>query len=249
MFRTTLKLTFAVGMLSIALFAGNVSLQNDFSITNGNPNGQWSYVEGTLPSSVSLLGFQVPVNNGNPLYPALSTGFWGAGPDLNVNTPEIFSALVNGSAAGETNNDFLAGDIVAHSPNAGDYLFATWTAPSAGTITGLSGMVWYAHSVVTRTNNWALFDNNSILASGSVTNGEDLTNPDLFSWGSFSVNAGDTISLGIAKAPGQPFGSLAGMDLDFTFTPNTPTPEPGSLALLGTGIVGLAGFLRRRLSR
>jgi hypothetical protein len=29
----------------------------------------------------------------------------------------------------------------------------------------------------------------------------------------------------------------------------SPTPEPGSLALLGTGVLGLAGVVRRRMKR
>jgi PEP-CTERM motif len=41
-------------------------------------------------------------------------------------------------------------------------------------------------------------------------------------------------------------GQFTYYDMTITFTP-TPTPEPGSLALFGSGIVGLAGVLRRRL--
>ncbi len=241
--RQGLKIAMVVGILSVALHAANISLQSDFSITNGNPNGSWSYTEGMMPSSGSLLSLQTPLNNGNALYPALETGYWGTGNDLNTNTPFLFKALVDGSAAGETNNDFLTGNIVGHSPNAGDYLFATWTAPSAGTLGELSGMIWYAHSMVNRSNDWALFYNDSVLTSGTVANGQGLNNPDLFNEQGFSVNAGDTISIAIRKSSGQDFGSLAGMDLDFGFT---ATPEPGSFLLLGSGLAGLAA-LRRKL--
>ena len=42
-------------------------------------------------------------------------------------------------------------------------------------------------------------------------------------------------------------GQFTDYEMTITFTPTTPTPEPGSLALFGSGIVGLAGVLRRRL--
>jgi PEP-CTERM motif len=37
-------------------------------------------------------------------------------------------------------------------------------------------------------------------------------------------------------------------DTSYTgYGPNAPTPEPGTLALLGSGIIGLAGVLRRKI--
>ncbi|MBS1716313.1 MAG: PEP-CTERM sorting domain-containing protein [Armatimonadetes bacterium] len=215
-----------------------VSLANDFSISNGNPNGAWAYQDDS-----TYLSVQIPLNNGNPLYPAVSNGYWGLGNNLNTDTPDLFKAQVSGSSAGETDLDFLAGDIVGHSPNNGTYLYERWIAPSNGSISNLSMLVWYAHSVVNRSSDYVLLDNATSLTSGTASKGNsDRSNAFSYNNAGFSVVAGDVISFGIRKSPGQDFGSLIGESLDFTFTP-TAVPEPASMACLGLGV---AALIRKR---
>ncbi|MGA9563968.1 MAG: PEP-CTERM sorting domain-containing protein [Candidatus Korobacteraceae bacterium] len=64
-------------------------------------------------------------------------------------------------------------------------------------------------------------------------------------------NAGDFVGL---LDPGIAWATLAGTGSDYIFVDNfefnptgTSTPEPGSLFLLGSGIVGVAGVFRRKL--
>jgi|AraplaMF_Col_mMF_1032025.scaffolds.fasta_scaffold01351_12 hypothetical protein len=237
----------AGAVVSTAARAAPYDLTTDYSNT-ANPNGDWSYTYSGNP-----LAHQAAPGTVNPLNPAIPAGgFFGTGNDLNQNTPFVLKAAVNGSSAGGTDNDFLAGDVLIHSPNDGTALTIQWTAPSAGTITDLAASVWYAHSSVTRSNDVTLSLASAVLGAWTVSTADNTGRADQGSYanaGPLAVNAGDLLTLSFAKTALQSFGSLNGVAMSFDFTASAVTPIPAALPLFISALVGLGWFGRRGRSQ
>jgi hypothetical protein len=221
--------------LAVPAHADIFDLAGDFS-DSSNPNGVWGFRQG----SVLLTHFPQPVD-GNALNSAAGNGFWGVTANFS-GVPFILRTTQSGSATPPYNNgDFLAGDVIGHSSNSGAEFRITWTAPSAGNVS-YSGAVWYAHSIVTRSNDYMIdLNGGAALNSGTVTNGQDRSNASVFSSGLIAVQSGDVLSLTLARSAGQSFGSISGVDWTLDFS---AIPEPGSALLLA--LAGTVMALRRR---
>lgn len=227
----------AVSCLALSaapLTAGVVyDLGSDFSNAS-NPNGAWAFLQGSTP----LSHFAQP-GDSNGLNATAENGYWGVGSNFN-SAPTVIKVTQDGANTPTYNSgDFLAGDVIAHSTNPGGAdLLITWTAPDAGTIS-YAGSVWYAHSPVTRGNDYALsLNGGSALESGNVNLGENRGNADTFvSAALLNVNVGDVLALLLKPSAGQSFGSLSGLNLTVDFT---AVPEPGSALLLLTALTSAA---------
>ena len=236
-----LAATFLAFAAPSAGHAATYNLSTDWS-NSANPNGVWSYVYGNTP-----LPYQSAAAANNPLQPATAGGYFSTGSDLNQNTPDVLKAAVNGSAAGGTNLDFVAGDIVIHSPNDGTALSIRWTAPSSGLI-DFHTLVWYAHSSVARSNDVSLLLDGSLFDTVLVSTASYKNNTDRWdvTGNGFSVDAGDILELVFAKTAGQSFGSLNALTFDVDFTPSvSAVPEPSTWAMMILGFAGV-GFVAYR---
>jgi len=242
-----MRLALAAAFLTIAgssaALAASFDLVTDFN--SSAQSGPWSYNFAGGP-----LTHQSTVQNNNALAAAVPAGgYYSPGNDLNLYSPDVLKAAVNGSAAGESDADFLAGDVIVHSPNAVTAVTLSWTAPSAGTITNLDASVWYAHSAISRSNDVSLSLASLVLASWTVSKTEnaDRDHPGTFTGaGPYSVNAGDLLTLSLLKSAGESFGSLNGVALSFDFTAVAATPIPAALPLFVSALAGLGWCARRR---
>jgi hypothetical protein len=181
------------------------------------------------------------LNGNSPNYGVATAGtpITGTYPSLGSMTVVVNSGSYAGYAvvckssslcepSGDLNGDYL--DLSqAISVVPGDtYTVGMWIAASAGLYGGSSTI-----SV----------DGSSIF-SGSGSG--DITSTYKFFSGTFTASdPNPTIDFHI-QGSGAYDAGFSFDDFSVTGTPGTPAPEPGTLALLGTGLIGLVGAVRRK---
>jgi hypothetical protein len=141
--------------------------------------------------------------------------------DADFNSGSI-SQTINGLTSGDTYTlslDIATGQQVGYNPS-------DWTETLTASLGGSSHVFTLSNPT---DDNWAVVSTTFTASSSS----ELLS----FLAGGVSVNG---------NLPA--FVLLDGLSLNDT-TPSSPTPEPSSLMLLGTGLAGIAGVVRRKLGR
>ncbi len=197
-----------------------------------NPNGVWSYgYSSGFTSSISLYTMTVQngVNGPNAQY-------W-LTPSVNIgNSPS--AEYNNGPAYDDGNVDFLANEFVLVSGIGGEYSDLVFTAPANGMYSLVSSFRGDQYGIgvfVGVMVNGAVVFNSTVTAEGQIV---PFSTP-------LALTTGETVVFSVG-----PDGGLQNTGLSATITSmSTSTPEPSSLALLGTGITTFLRFRKVRGQR
>jgi len=223
------KLRCAIFCLPLLLFAINASADttifNDGAV-DGNDNAFFI----TGPNNANFLGSVQDISNGftagaSATPTTLQFGMWITKGD----TPSTISYEIGTSAFG---TDLGSGTVGLNSSNS-TFLFT-------------NGNGFDVYSVTIPVVSLAMISGDSYWLT--LSNGNDLSNSGSFAWDIPNGGSGGPATCNFRQS-GTNFGDCGlGGESWVLSSSVTNTPEPGSFVLLGSGLIGVAGVLRRRLS-
>jgi hypothetical protein len=218
-------------------FADSISIFDvaaDFSHAD-NPTGVWSYGWSLNLGSPFILSTDARVREG------LDT--WRGNRVVDGNPAAYHngtgsSILLGGSALYES------GQFGLHPGPGGEYGIVRWTAPASGTVAIDS--VFVGQDLFGTTTDAHILYNGSVAAFASLVEGFGDSS-EVFSRIVMTVLLGDTIDFAVGFGRNRTYSNdSTGLEASITLdSPLTPIPEPGSIALMGSGLVGLYATLRR----
>jgi hypothetical protein len=211
--------------LPAAAAAQTYDVSTGFSGTS-NPSGPWQY------------GFTNGLGGAFTLFTTSTTSgplqYWGGTPGVYKNT--------SASAYSPGTPIYPAGQVGLHPGPNGEYAVIRFVAPIAGSYT-LSGNFEGLDTRGTTTDAHIRVANVDVFAT--LVNGYAVQSPFLLA---LSLGANDIVDFAVG-ANGDYFFDTTALDATFTVNATGPissVPEPGTWALMGTGLLGVAGIARRR---